>query len=158
MSRRVQILRECSTTDGRGPRLGIDDDLAQLPQVDDEAAVADAMTCDAVASSADGDRQIGLARKPESCDDIIDVERSHDQLRMPLDHPVEGGSRDVEVAVIGRDDRPSMPFSQLRRRRHRPTLRHLDQLPAELGKRRTPGEPKRQIEVGDEVLDHLSHT
>jgi hypothetical protein len=115
------------------------------------------VACDAVAASADGDRQIRFTRKPESCDDIIDIERTDDHFRLPLDHAVEGGPRDVEAAVGSSDDRSSMPLSQLSRRRHAPTLRDLDQLSTELSERRTACEPKRQIEVGDEVLDHLTY-
>ena len=76
--------------------------FAQQAQVDYETPVADAVTGDAVPSPADGDRQIGFARKPESRDDINNIERSHDQLGMPFDHPVERGTGDVEATVVGR--------------------------------------------------------
>jgi hypothetical protein len=101
------------------------------------------MTRYAVASAADGHGQIGFAREPESCHDVADVERPHDQLRVPFDHPVERGPRDVEAAVVRSNDRASMTLSQLSRRRHAPTLRDLDQLPTDLGERCTPGEPER---------------
>jgi len=110
-----------------------------------------------VTAAAHGHRQIRFAREPDSRDDIIDIERPDDQFRVTLDHSVECGPRNVEVAVGRSYDRSAMPLSQLSRRRHAPTLRDLDQLPADLSERCTPGEPKRQIQVGDEVLDDLAH-
>jgi len=76
---------------------------------------------------------------------------------MPFDHSVERATGDVEAAVVGSNDRSAMQLSQLGQRRHAATLRDLDELNADLGDRRTAREPKRQIEVGDEVLDHLAH-
>jgi hypothetical protein len=157
LSGRVEILPERSSTTARRPRLRIDDDLAHQTQIDDETSVADAMTGDAVTTAADGHRQIRLAREPDGRDDIIDIQRSHDQFRVPLDHSVERGPRNVEVAVGRSYDRSAMSLSELSRRRHAPTLRDLDQLPADLAERCTAGEPKRQIQVGDEILDDLAH-
>jgi len=110
-----------------------------------------------MAPAADGDRHIGFARKPDSRDDINHIERSHDQLGVPFDHPVERGAGDVEATVVGSNDRSSMQLSQLGQRRHAATLRDLDELAADLGDRRTARKPKRQIEVGDEVLDHVAY-
>ena len=115
------------------------------------------MTCDAVTSTADRHGKIGVAGEPDRGHDVGDIERSHDQLRVPFDHPVERGSRDVEVSVGRSDDRPSVLGSQLGRRRHTPTLRNLDQLSVDLGERSAPGQPEGEVQVGDEVLDHLAH-
>jgi len=153
----VEVLPERPAAAGRRRQLRIDRDFAHQAQVDDETPVADAMTCDAVTSTADRHRKIGVACEPDRGHDIRDIQRSHDQLRVPFDHPVERGTRDVEAAVGRSDDRPSVLRSQLGRRRHTPTLRDRDQLPVDLGKRSTPGQPEREVQVGDEVLDHLAH-
>jgi hypothetical protein len=121
----VDILPQRPSATGRGPRLRIDDDLTHETQVDDETPVADAMTGDPMAPSPDGHRQIGVACESKRRHDVRDVERPHNQLGAPLDHPVEGAPRDLEAAIVGSDDRPAMTLSQLSCR-HAPTLRDLD--------------------------------
>jgi hypothetical protein len=118
----VEILPERAAAACRRPRLRIDDDLAHQAQVDDEAPVADAMARDAVSTAADRDRKIRFAREPHSSDDVGEIDRPHDQLRMSFDHPVEGRARFVEAAVVRIDDRPAMPFSQLTQRVHGASL------------------------------------
>jgi len=80
------------------------------------------MTGDAVPAAANSHRKIRLARKPHSCNNVGEIERPHDQLRVPLDHPVEGRARFVEAAILRGDDRPSMPLSQLTQRLHAASL------------------------------------
>src|SRR3989440_6065791 len=117
---RVEVLPERAAAAPRRPGLRIDDDLAHQTQVDDKTPVADAMTGDAVTAAAYGHRQTTFARELESRDDIIDIERPRDQLRVPFDHPVERGSCNLEVSVSWSDDRSSMLLPQLSRRRHAP--------------------------------------
>jgi hypothetical protein len=121
----VEVLPERSSTASCGLRLRIDYDLAHQAQVDDEASVAYAMARDTVASSAHGYRQIRFARETQSRQDVLDIEGPRDQLRAPLDHPVERRTRDVEAAVGRVDDRPAMTLSQFAQRRHRASLREV---------------------------------
>jgi len=116
LSGRVQVLPERTAAAGRRPQLGIDGDLAHQAQVDDKTPVADAVTRDAVTSAADRHGKVRFTREPDRCHHVCNVERSDDQLRVPFDHPVERGSRDVEVPVSRSYDRSSMPLSQLSRR------------------------------------------
>jgi hypothetical protein len=68
---RVEVLPECPATARRGARLRIDDDVAHQPQVDHHAALAHAVAGDAVATSADGDRKVALARVRQGGDDVL---------------------------------------------------------------------------------------
>jgi hypothetical protein len=76
-----------------------------------------------VSTTADGYRKIGLAREPHSCDDVCDIDRPQDQLRVPLDHSVERRARFVEAAILRGYDRTSVPLSQ---RVHRASLEKSD--------------------------------
>src|SRR5947209_11762827 len=96
---RIEILPERSAAARRDARLRIDDDLPHQPQVDDETPVADAVTRDAVAASAHGNRELRLAREPDSRSDVGDIEWPDDQLRPAGEHTVERGPRKLVAAV-----------------------------------------------------------
>jgi hypothetical protein len=110
---RVEVLPECAAAACRGARLRIDDDVAHQPQVDHHAALAHAVAGDAVATSADGDRKVALARVRQGGDDVFGVERAHDQRRSVLDHRVVRDARGRVPVVLRRDHRTAMSPSEL---------------------------------------------
>src|SRR5437879_8634914 len=79
-ARGIEILPERAAPARRLLCIRVHDDAAHQPQVDDEAAVADAMPRDAVTAAADGDREIQLAGEPDGGDRVYDVERTDDHL------------------------------------------------------------------------------
>jgi len=72
------------------------------------------MTRDAVAASAHGDRELGLACKPDSRNNVGDIERPDDQLRPAVEHPVERRARKFVTAVIPDDHRPAVLLAEVR--------------------------------------------
>ena len=115
---RVEVFPERAALAGRSSRLGIDTHLAHQPQVDHQAAVTDAVSGDSVSSAAHRDREARSDRIAHSRDDVLDVERPHDELRPSLDHAVERRPRGVETPIRAGENRSAMALSQLCKRGH----------------------------------------
>ena len=109
----IEVFPQRPAAAGRRPRLWIDRDAAHQPQVDDEPALADAVAGDAVAATANGDGQIPLAGERDRGDDVVDIERPDDQLRTPVDHPVEREARGVVARVLRVDHGAAMALPEI---------------------------------------------
>ena len=86
-------------------------------EVDHDAVIARREARDAVAAAPDGDEQILLAGEPKRRDDVIDVRRSDDQRRVPVDEPVPHDARGVVARVAGTDDLAVEAAVEVRQRR-----------------------------------------
>ena len=108
----IEILPERAAAARRGPRLGVDRDTPHQAQVDHEAAVPDAVPRDAVAATPNGDRKICLAGERGGRDDVVDIERSDDQLRPSVDDAVERQACRVVARVGCGDDRAAVALPE----------------------------------------------
>ena len=113
-ARRIEILPERAAATGCRPLFRIDRDTAHQPQVDDERTVAHAVPGNAVAAAAYSDRQLVLDGVGDRGHDVVHVERPHDQLGPPVDHPVECDPRGFIAGVVGSDHRPAVALPQIR--------------------------------------------
>ena len=82
----------------------VDGDAAHPRQVDDDAIVAGREAGDAVASAADRDPEVRLARVPDGCDDILHALRPNDQPGPPIVEGAPDASRVVIVGLARSDD------------------------------------------------------
>jgi hypothetical protein len=94
----VELAPERTRLHPRLVRVWIDPDALHRPQVDDDAVVADRVTGIAVPSAANGDRQAGIVREPDSCDHVRDASATRDQRGEPINRPVP----DPAAVVVGR--------------------------------------------------------
>ena len=85
----VELSEGGATGDGHQMRLGIDADAVHQVQVDDEAAVDAAQATAVVTATADGEIDAGIAREPDACGDVGDVDALRDERRPLVDHGVE---------------------------------------------------------------------
>src|SRR5206468_1421458 len=90
---------------GAGPTTHrIDDDAPHPAEIDDQAVVDQPVAGDAVAATADPDREVVLAREPDGPTDFRVIGRLGDHRRSPIDHRVERAAGVVVCGTAGLDD------------------------------------------------------
>src|SRR5262249_17306482 len=93
----------------RTVRRGINPDLAQAGEVDDDAAVTDGPSGDVVAAATDRQEQVVLPREIHRVDHVGDTGAADDQGRAPVDHGVVDLAGRVVAGVAGPDHRAAQP-------------------------------------------------
>jgi hypothetical protein len=110
---RVDVFPQSASSARHRTLLRIDRDVPHQAEIHDKAVVAHAVPSDAVATAAHGNRQARLSRIADRRRDVLDVERPGDELRPPVEHPVEGAPCRVVAAVVGRDHRAAVVRPQI---------------------------------------------
>jgi hypothetical protein len=70
-----------------------------------------------VAATANRDWQFDLARELDGRHNIVNVERTRDERRTPIEHAIERHPSRLVAAVLGCNQRPAMPAAKLTQRR-----------------------------------------
>ena len=112
LRRAVDVAETAAAAGAHEPALGVDLDVSELRQVDDDRPVADGVPGDAVAAAADGDRELVLAREADGGDHVGRPGTADDERRSPVDHPVPDAARLVVPGLAGSDHGPIEPRLQ----------------------------------------------
>jgi hypothetical protein len=113
----VEVAQERSTVHPGYPALRIDPDASHARQVDDDPAVARREARDAVATAADGDPELLLARVSEGREDVGHARRPDHDGGPPVDHPVPYDPGRVVAGVFGQNRLAGEALAEPRERR-----------------------------------------
>jgi hypothetical protein len=119
LTRRIKILPQRATTTDDRRCIRIDAYLTHQPEIDNDAAVTNTETGDAMTAAPHRHRKSRLACELDGGNHILNVKRSRYERWTAVEHSVESRPRDVIAQILGRDERASMPQPKLTQRRCR---------------------------------------